>query len=190
MMEWARAPDDVRPAIDEIAGRLGRSIGSVQQFLRRVLPRGQWPWAERPRWTADEIAEAQNGAASLPTRSSAALKKYLSRHRHGDRTARRCGPRTRLSAHERGGARCHPTHGAQPHRGRPGRHLHRHADPAPRAGAMVPPLARRPAHGAWRRPRRIGRGVKKDATDSGFIATFADPDDNDFQLMSPMPAPD
>lgn len=28
--------------------------------------------------------------------------------------------------------------------------------------------------------------MKKDATDSGFIATFADPDDNYFQLMSPM----
>jgi hypothetical protein len=83
VMEWARTPADARPQIEEIAGRLGRSIGSVQQFLRRVLPRGQWPWAERPRWTPDEIAEAQNGAASLPARSSAALKKYLSRHRHG-----------------------------------------------------------------------------------------------------------
>lgn len=31
--------------------------------------------------------------------------------------------------------------------------------------------------------------MDEDATDSGFIATFADPDDNYFQLMSPMPAP-
>ncbi|HET6649768.1 MAG TPA: VOC family protein [Candidatus Limnocylindria bacterium] len=32
--------------------------------------------------------------------------------------------------------------------------------------------------------------MDEDATDSGFIATFADPDDNYFQLMSPMPQVD
>jgi predicted enzyme related to lactoylglutathione lyase len=32
--------------------------------------------------------------------------------------------------------------------------------------------------------------MDEDATDSGFIATFADPDDNYFQLMSPVPQPD
>jgi predicted enzyme related to lactoylglutathione lyase len=32
--------------------------------------------------------------------------------------------------------------------------------------------------------------MDEDATDSGFIATFADPDENYFQLMSPMPQPD
>jgi predicted enzyme related to lactoylglutathione lyase len=32
--------------------------------------------------------------------------------------------------------------------------------------------------------------MDEDTTDSGFIATFADPDDNYFQLMSPMPQPD
>jgi predicted enzyme related to lactoylglutathione lyase len=32
--------------------------------------------------------------------------------------------------------------------------------------------------------------MDEDTTDSGFIATFADPDDNYFQLMSPMPEPD
>lgn len=32
--------------------------------------------------------------------------------------------------------------------------------------------------------------MDEDATDSGFIATFADPDDNYFQLMSPMPQAD
>ena len=32
--------------------------------------------------------------------------------------------------------------------------------------------------------------MDEDAADSGFIATFADPDDNYFQLMSPMPQVD
>ncbi len=80
VLEWASTPVEARPPIEEIARALGRSLGSVQQFLRRVLPRGQWPWTERPRWTAEEIAAAQNNGASLPTRSSSAVKKYLSRH--------------------------------------------------------------------------------------------------------------
>ncbi len=80
MLEWARTPADARPQIEVIAGRLGRSVGSVQQFLRRVLPRGQWPWAERPRWSPEEIAAVESETMNLATRSSAAVRKYVSRH--------------------------------------------------------------------------------------------------------------
>lgn len=79
LLEWARMPPNERPSIDEIAARFGRSIGAVQQFLRRVLPRGQWPWTERPRWAPEEIAAVQAEIAALPTRSPAAVKKYRSR---------------------------------------------------------------------------------------------------------------
>ena len=78
-IEWARTSAEARSPIDEIAGRLGRSIGSVQQFLRRVLPRGEWPWTERPRWAPEEIAAVHGDGTGLPTRSRAAVKKYLSR---------------------------------------------------------------------------------------------------------------
>jgi hypothetical protein len=78
-LDWARTPAEMRSPIEEFAGSLGRSIGSVQQFLRRVLPRGQWPWEERPRWAPEEIAAVQSDTTSLPTRSTAAVKKYLSR---------------------------------------------------------------------------------------------------------------
>ena len=81
VLEWAQTPADTRSPIEEIAGRLGRSIGSIQQFLRRVLPRGQWPWTERPRWTPDEIEALQNDETSVPRRSRAAAKKYANRHR-------------------------------------------------------------------------------------------------------------
>jgi predicted enzyme related to lactoylglutathione lyase len=37
---------------------------------------------------------------------------------------------------------------------------------------------------------RVPYTMDEDTTASGFIATFADPDDNYFQLMSPMPQPD
>jgi len=80
VLEWARTPADGRPHIDEIAGRLGRSTGAVQQFLRRVLPRGQWPWEGKPRWTPEEIEALEKGRAGLSARSPAAIKKYLKRH--------------------------------------------------------------------------------------------------------------
>jgi hypothetical protein len=80
VLEWARTPGDQRSEIDETADRLGRSIGAVQQFLRRVLPRGQRPWAEKPRWAAEEIEALQNETERLPSRSPAAAKKYFTRH--------------------------------------------------------------------------------------------------------------
>ena len=81
MLAWARTQADVRPPMDEIAARLVRSTSSVQQFLRRVLPRGQWPWIERPRWTPEEISAVEGGMRSLPRRSSEAVRRYVSRHR-------------------------------------------------------------------------------------------------------------
>src|SRR5690606_18668431 len=39
VIEWSRTPAEARTPIDDIAGQLGRSVGSVQQLLRRVLPR-------------------------------------------------------------------------------------------------------------------------------------------------------
>jgi len=52
----------------------------VQEFLRRVLPEGQRPWAERPRWGADEIAALQLDIGTVSTRSAAAIKQYVKRH--------------------------------------------------------------------------------------------------------------
>src|SRR5687768_12195834 len=60
VLDWARQPAEERIPIDQIAIHLGRSTRAVQEFLRRVLPKGRRPWAERPRWGADEIAALQN----------------------------------------------------------------------------------------------------------------------------------
>lgn len=80
VLEWARTPLDARTHIKEIAGRLGRSAGSVQQFLRRVLPREQWPWVGKPRWAPEEIEALENDRARLNGRSPAAINKYVKRH--------------------------------------------------------------------------------------------------------------
>jgi hypothetical protein len=83
VFEWARTPVENRPPIDIIAGQLGRSPGAVQQFLRRVLPKGQRPWPEKRRWAREEIEALENGRRSMLARSRAAIKKYSERHRNG-----------------------------------------------------------------------------------------------------------
>ena len=84
-LEWAREPAEERSHIDEIAARLNRSTRAVQEFLRRVLPEGQRPWAEKPRWSADEIAALQFDRGTPSTRSAAAIKQYVKRHHYNRR---------------------------------------------------------------------------------------------------------
>ena len=80
VLQWAREPENERAHIDEIAAQLSRSTRAVQEFLRRVLPEGQRPWAERPRWGPDEIAALQVDVGTVSTRSAAAIRQYLKRH--------------------------------------------------------------------------------------------------------------
>lgn len=82
VLEWAREPAESRMHVDEIATQLTRSTRAVQEFLRRVLPEGQRPWAEKPRWSADEIAAVQFDGGTPPTRSAAAIKQYVKRHHY------------------------------------------------------------------------------------------------------------
>ena len=79
-LEWARQPDGERTHLDEIAARLSRSTRAVQEFLRRVLPQGQRPWAERPRWRADEVTALKCNTGAVSTRSGAAIRQYIKRH--------------------------------------------------------------------------------------------------------------
>ncbi len=80
MLEWARRPAETRPPIDAVASELGRSVEAVKQFLRRVLPKGQLPWAEKRRWLPDEIEAVTNGHSSAIPRSRAAIRKWKERH--------------------------------------------------------------------------------------------------------------
>ena len=81
-LEWARGPAEERTHIDEIATRLNRSARAVEEFLRRVLPAGQRPWEEKPRWSADEISALRIDGESPPTRSAAAIRQYVKRHQN------------------------------------------------------------------------------------------------------------
>lgn len=83
VLEWAREPAEDRVHIDEIASRLHRSSRAVQEFLRRVLPEGQRPWEERPRWSPEEIAALQLDGGMAATRSAEAIRQYVKRHHCG-----------------------------------------------------------------------------------------------------------
>jgi len=86
VLEWAREPAKDRVHIDEIATRLNRSTRAVQEFLRRVLPEGQRPWEERPRWSPEEIAALQLDGGMAATRSAEAIRQYVKRHHCGTAT--------------------------------------------------------------------------------------------------------
>jgi len=81
VLEWARRPAEERTNIAEIAAQVRRSTRAVQEFLRRILPEGQRPWTERPRWRPDEIEALQQNGGAVPTRSPVAIKQFLKRHR-------------------------------------------------------------------------------------------------------------
>jgi hypothetical protein len=79
-LEWARGPAEERTHVDEVATRLNRSARAVQEFLRRVLPEGQRPWTEKPRWRESEISELRLDGGSPATRSAPAIRQYVKRH--------------------------------------------------------------------------------------------------------------
>lgn len=80
VLEWARTPAETRPPIEVVANQLGRSVEAVKQFLRRVLPKGELPWAEKRRWLPDEKDAAKNGQKSEIPRSPAAVRKWRQRN--------------------------------------------------------------------------------------------------------------
>jgi DNA-binding phage protein len=49
-----------------------------------MLPPGQRPWVEKPRWAAAEIEAIEQIDGVVTTRSSAAVKKYKQRHAMDD----------------------------------------------------------------------------------------------------------
>jgi hypothetical protein len=80
VLEWARRPEVERQPLDELASGISRTPAAVQEFLRRTLPSGERPWAERPRWRPEEVDAIRNGSDRELTRSRAAVQKFARRH--------------------------------------------------------------------------------------------------------------
>jgi hypothetical protein len=80
VLNWARQSSEERIPLEDLAHELGRSIEAVRGFLRRVLPPGQRPWTEKPRWTLCEVEAVMQEGPTAPRRSAAAVKKYVQRH--------------------------------------------------------------------------------------------------------------
>jgi hypothetical protein len=68
----------------ELAAELDRTEEAVKEFLRRTLPREQWPWRRKPRWASREMEQIQKGL-NLNGRSRAAVRKHRWRERNADR---------------------------------------------------------------------------------------------------------
>ena len=65
-LEWASIPEDERPSIDELSKQIGRTPKAILNFLRRHLPRGQRPWAERPCWRTTDQTEGEGPKYTIP----------------------------------------------------------------------------------------------------------------------------
>ncbi len=80
ILDWALASADEREPLQDAAVTLGRTPEAVQEFLRRVLPPGQRPWREKPRWRRTEVEALEKGR-EVVGRSEAAARKYEQRRR-------------------------------------------------------------------------------------------------------------
>lgn|GEM_PF-3392816 len=78
-LAWAKTPSTERCSMQELAAGLVRSAVAIQQFLRREIPPGQRPWAEKPRWDDAEVVAAVNEFELKQSRSANAVRKLLAR---------------------------------------------------------------------------------------------------------------
>lgn len=78
VVAWAKEPEEVRRPIEALADELERTPEAIKEFLRRRLPRDQWPWQRKPRWNRherDAIEQGQNPNG----RTHAAFRKHKQR---------------------------------------------------------------------------------------------------------------
>ena len=80
VIDWARVPAAERSPLREVAARVGRTVGAVREFARRVLAQQEWPWIPRPRWGKEEV-ELLQSSGTVESRSREAMQKYFERHR-------------------------------------------------------------------------------------------------------------
>ena len=78
-LDWANTPSAERCSIQELAAKLGRSPVAIQQFIRRQIPPGQRPWAEKPRWDDADVIAVVNECELSQRRSANAVRKLLAR---------------------------------------------------------------------------------------------------------------
>ena len=79
-LTWARTPELERIPLEELSTLLERSPEGIRRFLSRVLPPGERPWNEKPRWMPGEVDTLKEGGVGLPRRTYAAARKFAQRH--------------------------------------------------------------------------------------------------------------
>jgi transposase len=79
-LNWAKTPTESKVPLQDMATVLDRTPEAVQEFLRRMLPPGQRPWREKPRWRSGEVEALETGRP-IAGRSEMASRKYEQRRR-------------------------------------------------------------------------------------------------------------
>ncbi len=82
-VDWALLRGDLGKSLSDVASELERTPEAVKEFLRRVLPREQWPWKRKPRWGRCESAKIERGL-NPNRRSKAAIRKRNQRIRKAE----------------------------------------------------------------------------------------------------------
>ncbi len=82
-VEWALNREGMGKSLNEVASELERTPEALKEFLRRVLPREQWPWQRKPRWDRCESAKIEQGL-NPNRRSKAAIRKRNQRVRKAE----------------------------------------------------------------------------------------------------------
>ena len=77
-MAWALEAENLRRPLAAVADELQRTPEAIKEFLRRVLPREQWPWRRKPRWDRLEWDGIEQGE-NPNRRSRAAVRKHKQR---------------------------------------------------------------------------------------------------------------
>lgn len=75
---WAIDGANQGQPLQAIANELRRTPEAVKEFLRRVIPREQWPWQRKPRWARHEWECIEDGA-NPNQRTRAAVRKHKQR---------------------------------------------------------------------------------------------------------------
>lgn len=77
-MVWAMEAENLRRPLSALSDELQRTPEAIKEFLRRVLPREQWPWRRKPRWDRHEWDGIEQGE-NPNRRSKAAVRKHKQR---------------------------------------------------------------------------------------------------------------
>lgn len=69
-VDWALQKGDLGKSLNDVASELERTPEALKEFLRRVLPREQWPWQRKASVGPVRVREDRAGPQPKPAEQS------------------------------------------------------------------------------------------------------------------------